>query len=109
MAKKTAHDVVLDALVSDRTEFEKKVDALIERNRARRAYVIAMINETLIERNISKAELAQRAGLNEAAVRRLLTAEDQNPTLETVLRLLAVLGIDLEAVLPSGEHMALTA
>jgi DNA-binding phage protein len=56
---------------------------------------------------MSKATLARKAGLNESAVRRLLTAETANPTSDNIFRLMSALGIKLEAVTPSGERLAL--
>lgn len=46
---------------------------------------------------LTKAALAQRAGMNPASLRRLLTAEGGNPTLKTMLGILEAL--DLEIVL----------
>jgi DNA-binding phage protein len=106
---KTAHEAVLNALIPEieREQFDNRVDALIARNREARARVISLISEALVARGMSKRELAQRTGLNESAVRRLLTAEDANPTLDTVVRFVHVLGIDIVAALPSGEQVQL--
>ena len=45
---------------------------------------------------ISKAELARRIGADPSVVRRLFSREPSNPTLKTVLDLLAALNIDVE-------------
>lgn len=47
-------------------------------------------------RQLSKAELASIAGLQPAAVRRLLTAETPNPTLRTVISVAEALGFEVE-------------
>src|SRR2546430_15695433 len=49
-------------------------------------------------RRISKAELARRSEMPAAAVRRLLTAEDANPTIATVLGMLRPMGLGLQIV-----------
>ena len=43
---------------------------------------------------LTKAELAQRAGTNPAAIRRLLTSESSNPTLRTLLVVFDALGLE---------------
>ena len=45
---------------------------------------------------IPKAELARRIGADPSVVRRLFSREASNPTLKTVLDLLAALNIDVE-------------
>lgn len=44
---------------------------------------------------LSKAELAARAGMNPASLRRLLTAEGSNPSLKTMLSIFEALDLDL--------------
>lgn len=51
---------------------------------------------------LSKAELARRAGIKPEAVRRLFSAERQNPTLSTVLALADALELD---VVPMPRRM----
>jgi ribosome-binding protein aMBF1 (putative translation factor) len=52
---------------------------------------------------VSKKDLAERAGLDYAAVRRLLTTNDSNPTLGTVAQLLAASRIRLQLVTEAGD------
>jgi len=40
-------------------------------------------------------------------VRRLLTSETANPTTDNAFRLMAAMGISLEATLPTGERVEL--
>lgn len=44
---------------------------------------------------ITKADLAKRVGMSPAVVRRLFTASDPNPTLDTVVRLAVALDCNL--------------
>jgi DNA-binding phage protein len=85
-----------------REAYAARVQALVARNAA-----LSIINSQLAEAEMSKATLARKAGLNESAVRRLLTAETANPTSDNIFRLMSALGIKLEAVTPSGERLAL--
>jgi DNA-binding phage protein len=55
--------------------------------------LLAAIDSTRAARGLSKAELARQAGMQPAAVRRLLGSGASNPTLHTVLELMAALGI----------------
>ncbi len=59
--------------------------------------VVRRLDEAREQKGLTKAELARRAGKREAFVRRLLTAADSNPTLETVVALAHEL--DLEVTL----------
>jgi ribosome-binding protein aMBF1 (putative translation factor) len=45
---------------------------------------------------LSKKELAARAGLSAVVVRRLLTAEESNPTFKTILHLCAALDLEIQ-------------
>lgn len=71
--------------------YQQKRDAFI----AVRQVLLAMEQERE-RRQLSKAELATLAGLQPAAVRRLLTAESTNPTLRTVIGVAGALGFDVE-------------
>jgi transcriptional regulator with XRE-family HTH domain len=44
---------------------------------------------------LSKAALAECAGINPASIRRLFTSDESNPTLLTVLELMDALDLDL--------------
>ncbi len=56
---------------------------------------------------MTKRALADRAGLDASSVRRLLTSATANPTTDNVVRLMAAMGITLEAKLPTGERVSL--
>lgn len=56
---------------------------------------------------MTKHALAERAGLDASSVRRLLTSEIANPTTENAFRLMAAMGISLDATLPTGERVQL--
>jgi DNA-binding phage protein len=64
-----------------------RIDAMIRAFDARRE-----------ELALSKAELARRAGIQPEAVRRLFSAERQNPTLTTMLALADALELDVVPV-----------
>ena len=103
MAKqRTPHDAALDALIpADRRErYNRTVEMLVARNE-----LLGLLEDVREAEGTTKRELAHRAGLEEASVRRLLTAKTANPTTETAFRMLAALGIKLEAVLPSGQRV----
>lgn len=57
--------------------------------------ILGFLDQTRVDQGLSKAELARRAGLKAEAVRRLLTADHQNPTLGTVLALSKALDVEL--------------
>jgi DNA-binding phage protein len=52
---------------------------------------------------LTKAALARRIDLQPEAIRRLFTAPDSNPTMETVFKLASALGYHLELV-PDGRR-----
>lgn len=45
---------------------------------------------------LGKGELARRAGLDPSSVRRLFSAESSNPTLRTLLEVVAALDVEIE-------------
>lgn len=55
------------------------------------------------EMHVTKEELAARMGKHREAVSRTLTAEDANPTLETLASLLSALGITAEIILRKSQ------
>jgi DNA-binding phage protein len=57
--------------------------------------LLRAIDERRIALKLSKAELARRAGIKEAAVRRLFSAERPNPTLGTIVALAGVLELEI--------------
>lgn len=105
MSKKvTPHQMALAALVpaEKREEFDRGVEVLIARNRS-----VEILETERLAQKISKKTLADRAGLDYASVRRLLTSDTANPTTETLLRLFSALDIHVQAELPSGRVVAL--
>lgn len=101
---KTADDVITESLVpaERRKAFQARVSELAAHNQ-----MLAAIEEGRRIQDISKRELAELAGLNASSVRRMLTSETSNPTTNNAFRLFAVLGIRLEATLPSGERVGI--
>lgn len=57
------------------------------------------------EAGVSKAALAQRVGMSPEIVRRLFTAADPNPTLDTVMRLVVALDCNLGLEPRSGRRV----
>jgi ribosome-binding protein aMBF1 (putative translation factor) len=98
----TAHDAALTALIpaDQREDYDRVVETLIARNR-----MLEVIEGAREREDLTKKELADRAGLDASSVRRLLTSKTGNPTSETTVRLLSALRIKLEAVLPSGDRI----
>lgn len=103
MAKaQTAHDVAVSALVpsDQRADYDRRVKALLARNK-----LLSTLESVRESQQISKKDLAERAGLDASSVRRMLTAETANPMTENAFLLLSAMGIKLEAVLPSGSRV----
>jgi DNA-binding phage protein len=104
MSKRTAHQSAIEALLSEseRAEHDRRVEALRARN------ALLTLLETARERQgITKRALAKSAGLEESSVRRLLTSQTANPTTDNAFRLMAAMGISLQATLPNGERVEL--
>lgn len=59
--------------------------------------IIRMLDRQRCSLNLTKAELARRAGLRPDAIRRLFSAESPNPTLSTVVALACALDLELMA------------
>lgn len=70
---------------------QKEIEAI-------RTAVVALLKERREELGISGAQLAERAGLNQSAIS-LLDRELRSPTLDTLLRMAAVLEVNLGEVL----------
>ena len=105
MAKKTADDAARELLFrsdSDREAHAMAVQALLARNA-----LLTALETARAEQGLTKAELAARAGLEASSVRRLLTSKTATPTTENAFRLMAAMGIKLEATLPTGERIEL--
>lgn len=99
---RTAHDVALTSLIpsDEKDNYDRRVKALVARNK-----LLTTLESVRAAEKISKKDLADRAGLDAASVRRMLTAETANPTTENAFLLLNAMGIKLEAVLPSGSRV----
>jgi ribosome-binding protein aMBF1 (putative translation factor) len=82
----------------DREEYERSVRTMVMIRK-----LLMAIDAEREHRGMSKADLARLAGTNESAIRRLFADERANPTLRTVLGLLAVLRIEWEFKLPSSS------
>jgi DNA-binding phage protein len=57
--------------------------------------LIRALDERRAELNLSKADLARRAGVKPEAIRRLFSAERPNPTLATLVALAGALDLEL--------------
>jgi DNA-binding phage protein len=57
--------------------------------------VIRALDDRRAELNLTKAELARRAGVKPESIRRLFSAENPNPTLGTLLALAGALDLEL--------------
>jgi transcriptional regulator with XRE-family HTH domain len=104
MLAKTAHEAAVDALLSEaeRAEHARRVQALRSRNA-----LLTMLDAAREAQGMTKRALAGRAGLEASSVRRLLTSATANPTTDNAFRLMAAMGIALEATLPTGERVQL--
>ena len=60
--------------------------------------VVRSLDARRVELGVSKAELARRAGMPSAAVRRMFSQQHKNPTLSSLVALADALGLDLRAV-----------
>ena len=105
MAKKTADAAARNLLLSspdERVQHQLAVTALVARNA-----LLEALESARSEQGLTKADLAAMAGLDASSVRRLLTSKTANPTTENAFRLMAAMGIQLEATLPTGERIKL--
>lgn len=74
----------------DRDEYERELREIVALRK--------ILQQCEAERErvgLTKAALAQRVGMNPASIRRLLTAEGSNPTLKTILGILAALDLEI--------------
>jgi ribosome-binding protein aMBF1 (putative translation factor) len=94
--KRTGFDRFFDEQMKDAgfaagyAEQRAKIDA-VDR-------VIRVLDEARVELGMSKAELARQISAKPEIVRRLFTVKNPNPTIGTVAKLAAVLGLRLELV-----------
>jgi ribosome-binding protein aMBF1 (putative translation factor) len=84
-----------------REEYERSVRKMM----AVRKMLLAIDGERE-RRGMSKNDLAELVGINPAAIRRLFTSERANPTLGTVLEILAALRIEVEFKMPSATSQS---
>jgi len=99
----------MGSMVSPRTGAERYLQDRMKDPEFARAYraarqrtsqfdeVIRTLDHRRCSLDLSKAELARRAGLRPDAVRRLFSAESPNPTLATVVALASALDLELTA------------
>lgn len=73
-----------------RTAYEQAKDQIDQIDR-----VIRTLDERRTELNLTKADLARRAGVKPEAIRRLFSAEKPNPTLSTLVALAGALDLEL--------------
>jgi plasmid maintenance system antidote protein VapI len=104
--QQSAHQSALNALLSEpeRAEHARRVQAVRARN-----VMLGVLERTREQHGITKRALAECAGLDASSVRRLLTSVTANPTTDNAFRLMAAMGISLEATLPTGERVQLVA
>ena len=105
MANKTADDAARKLLL--RSDDERQAHAMAVQALVARNALLTALEAARAEQGLTKAELASRAGLEASSVRRLLTSKTANPTTENAFRLMAAMGIKLEATLPTGERIEL--
>ncbi len=79
-----------------------RVKALLAKNA-----LLEALEQTREEVRLTKKALADRAGLEPSAVRKLLTSQTANPTTENVFRLMSALGMTVVAKTASGKTISL--
>lgn len=104
MTKTSADGAARELLFSER---EREAHAMAVQTLLARHALLTALETARVEQGLTKAELASRAGLEASSVRRLLTSKTANPTTENAFRLMAAMGIKLEATLPTGERIEL--
>jgi len=94
-------------MAATRTGAERYFDKRLEDADYREAYdhaserirqvdlVIRAFDERREELELTKAELARRAGVKPEAIRRLFSADEPNPTLKTLVALASALDLEL--------------
>ena len=103
--RKTAFDRYLDEKLKDEEFAREYAEARAEITTIDQ--IIRLLDTARKELNLSKAELARRIGAKPEIVRRLLTAEDPNPTIATVVKIAAALNLRLDLV-PKKEAQGAT-
>ncbi len=64
--------------------------------------VLAELKRVRSERGLSLADIADRSGIDRAAISRLESGKNPNPTFETVARYAAALGVRVRVVVEEG-------
>ncbi len=105
--QQTTDEAALEALLPDAAS-RKAVDARATALMIRNALLQA-IDNTRSASGISKKDLAQATELDYASLRRLLTSDNPNPTLDTLARLLAGTHLRLQLVTEGGEIISVDA
>jgi len=96
MAAKTGFDRFLDLKLAD-PSFRRNYEAARAEIDATDALIRALEGARALQ-GLSKAALARRIAVKPEIVRRLLTDEDGNPTIGTVLKLVTALDLHIELV-----------
>jgi DNA-binding phage protein len=68
--------------------------------------IINQLDDARERQGLSKAELARRAGTNDAVIRRLFSAGERNPTMRTVVEIAEALGLELQVARPTRTRRA---
>jgi len=105
MTNKTADHAARELLF--KSEDEREAHAMALQALLARNALLTTLETARAGQGLTKAALAARAGLEASSVRRLLTAKTANPTTDNAFRLMAAMGIKLEATLPTGERIEL--
>ena len=91
--RKTGFDKYFDHQMRD-----PRMRAAYEASRARIAMIdglVRALDEARQDQGLTKAELARRIGAEPAAIRRLLTAPEPNPTMATFVGAAQALGLEI--------------
>ena len=94
--RKTAFDRYVDKRMKSRAFAEAHRQAKVEIDAT--DAIVRRLDAARERARMTKAELARRAEMPEETIRKLLTAEGVNPTVNTINRLAAQLGLSLTLV-----------
>jgi DNA-binding phage protein len=95
---KTSFELELESQLKDpefAREFHAARSEIAAVDKATNAFLHAL-DKARIKRGLTKAEVARRIGAEPAVMRRLLSADGQNPTLTTLLKIAAALRMEME-------------
>jgi len=93
---KTGFDEFLEQQLQDKKFAAQHLSARAEIDAVDK--LIRALDSARVLSGISKAELARKIQTRPELIRRLLTAKNSNPTMETVLKLATALGYHLELI-----------